>query len=248
MKKLITTDLGGHPVYYTDFEFVQEMIRELVEGVYGYLDEAKVTILKGCELTISTDGYTISVTEGYAFYDGEIFHISAHESTGETPEVAKWIVSEDYDSRGTKTFKNETVKDVYLVRELVIDYLPAVSSGVLVSETEYINQSTDWADMSVQSPFHTLTGANKARYRINKSNQLEIKGMIYSDYPVSNGTVIGTLPEGYRPSILSMHPVASSGSRIGYIQIGTSGEIRFYNPISYSAVVELFINFAITLD
>jgi hypothetical protein len=242
MKNLITTDLGGHPVYFKDFEFVQEQIRELVSASFGHLDSTIVTVLNGCEVTISTDGYTIEVTEGWAYYDGEMFYIPAQSATGSSPNVAKWRISESWDSRGLKTFRSETVgdKNVYQVRQLQIGYYASASEGVLFSSTVLPTRETDWASISIQSPF-----SGTLRYRKNLFGHLEIQGVVDNG---SNNHLIGILPEGFRPSsTLRIGVPVLSGTGFGHLEINASGEITYYS-VAYIYPLSIYVNNTVFLS
>lgn len=138
MKKLITTDLGGQPFYYKDFEFAQEQIRELAKANFGHLQSGIVNIVNGADYTISTDGYTVDITsEGWAWYNGEYYYIPTQSATGATPNLLKWVVEETFDPRGLKTFSETTVgeKEVYQVSTLKLAYLPSAVAAPLFSQT-----------------------------------------------------------------------------------------------------------------
>lgn len=139
MKKILTEVLGGQPVKFVDFEFIQEQIRELIASAFGNLDPLKITILSGFDYTLSTDGYTFEVIkEGFAYYNNEYYYIPTQAITGSSPNVLKWVVSTSYDSRGLKTFKDTAVgdKDVYEVKQLTLAYLPSSADEILFSETK----------------------------------------------------------------------------------------------------------------
>lgn len=253
MKKLITGDLGGHPVYFKDFEFIQEQIRELAKAAFGHCDPAIVTVLNGCEVTISTDGYTCGLTEGWAVYDNEFFYIPAQTATGSNPEVIKWIVTESWDSRGLKTFSDPAVgnKDVYKIRQLYIDYVASGSPGILFSSTVFNNRSSFWTELTVNSPWIVDEPIN---YRLNERGKLEIKGFIH--YASGIGTaVIGVLPEGFRPTNYVYMP-ANNFLLAGYftpavIEYYPNGNITladFYTTGNGSGSKYVWINHIITLN
>lgn len=137
MKKLITDDLGGHPVYFKDFEFVQEQIRELAQATFGFLSDTIVTILSGCEVEVDSSG-TATLSEGWVYYDGELFQVDAAEIYRESADyVLKWYIQTSYDSRGAKEFKDESNHSVYAVRKMVLIYKAESVAGALFSESEY---------------------------------------------------------------------------------------------------------------
>ena len=237
MKKLITTNLGGHPIKFEDLEFLQEQIRELSIASFGFLDAAKVTLLKGIDLSVSTDGYTVTVTEGYVWYDNEFFHVSAHEAQGSGSEVAKWVVVESWDSRGNKEFYEEGVGyvDVYKIRELKLDFVSTASPGVTLANTQsYLKQKEAWITPSLATFWNdglSYPGSYPFKYRKNELGQLEIVGAAYVD---GNERVGFILPEGYRPNedIIISVPVYlvqeyTTGNSSALVIIKKNGEFYF---------------------
>jgi len=249
MKKLITTDLGGHPVYFKDFEFVQEQIRELAKSTFGHLDPTIVNILNGGSYQVSTDGFTIDVlTEGWAYYQGEFFYIPVHSATGSGTDVAKWNIVESYDARGLKTFKDATVgdKNVYLVRQLQVSFVPPASGGADFSLTKEANKETPWQTATVQSPF---TGT--FQYRLNKDGNLQLKGTVINDNSFDYSLVLFVLPVGFRPSYtlpFRMPIATSANSQIIDISIQATGEIKIGSGKQGCIVGDAYLNHTFYMD
>ncbi len=242
MKQLITTDLGGHPIKYKDFEFLQEQIRELVNATFGQLDWTKVTVLRGCTITVSSDGYTITVTDGFAFYNGFYYHVPAHSITGTTPQVAKWIVAYSYDSRGLKTFKDTSQKNVYKIDELKLAFVNSADTGVAIADTIMSTKKTDWVTVT-----NLPTGWNvhePIMYRLNSNGDLQIKGKCYMDD--STESVGFVLPVGFRPQKNTIIPVAKWGpapTDVWYVTINANGEFLWD-----IATMGFILNHTIILD
>lgn len=197
MKKLITADLGGHPVYFKDFEFIQEQIRELALANFGGFDDTIITVLNSVVFDIATDGFTIEVTTaGWAYYNGEMFYVPLQSATGSAPNILKWTVNEANDPRGLKTFKEESVgdKNVYLVRTLLLGYYPAVAPGIDFDDTGIPPALTDWTEVIYQGAWRIPTSPPAdsdiaLKYRINGLGQLEIIGTVEA-----NDDPQGTMP------------------------------------------------------
>ena len=248
MKKLLTTDLGGQPVYFKDFEFIQEQIRELTKATIGYLDTSKITILNGATFNLSTDGFTIDVlTEGWAYYQGEYFYIPVHSVTGSGTEVPKWNIVETYDSRGLKTFQDTSVgdKDVYLLRQLKISYVEPAVGGILFSETEYANMESSWTGITVQSPWAESESFN---YRKNKTGQLELYGVVYGAGVIQP---IGILPSEHTPDYLQYHTITVYNSTLGAVEVkpfslATNGELRYLGAAT-TDILYLYFNHVLNL-
>jgi hypothetical protein len=67
-------------------------------------------------------------------------------------------------------------------------------------------------------------------YRKNNFGEVELRGMIKSGVTTS-GTVIATLPVGYRPSFDSAYPVISNNGSdlLGHVNVRTTGDITFFS-------------------
>ncbi len=240
MKKLITDDLGGHPVYFKDFEFIQEQIRELAKTSMGLENNSVVTLMNNATINVSTDGYTIEVvTEGWAWYNNEMFRVPVQEATGSSPNIAKWRIKEEWDSRGLKTFKDETVgdKNVYLVRTLELGYYASGAEGILFSTTKFPHDYTPWTQLTLGAYWANITIATEYQgfwYRKNAQGHLELIIAIYNTQgsASSNYSNIGTLPEGYRPKNTikkHMSPNTFNSNHVYWLFIiNPTGEIEFF--------------------
>lgn len=122
MKWIKSLLLGGQPVKYDDFDFaVKEAMSDLAKAVFGFLPSTtKVCVLNGCDVTI--DGSDLTMTAGWVYYNNEVFQVDTVNIEKDVGEVAVWQMVESYDSRGNKTFKDETVQDTYLVRKFTVVY------------------------------------------------------------------------------------------------------------------------------
>lgn len=135
MKKIITDGLGGHPVKFLDFEFVQEQIREIITAEFGSFPSNKVVVVSGCSIT--TDESDTSITAGYVVYGGELYAVAAKSIQKTSLEQqAKWRIVTNTDTRGNKTFADGSQKSVYVNKQMEIFYVFHYEDGIPVSETE----------------------------------------------------------------------------------------------------------------
>lgn len=234
MKKLITTDLGGQPVYFKDFEFIQEMIRELAKAALGHNDSTKVTVLNSFQYSLSTDGYTVNVTvAGWAYYQGEMFYVPIQSVTGSSPDVLKWVILESNDSRGLKTFKDETVgdKEVYKIRTLKLEYLPSTNTSPNFSNTVLPITTYPWTTATLNSGWESSpdNGINRPglKYRINSMGDLELIGAIRHTGLILGASIVAVLPEGFRPNKREYFKVGHIDYSPLNCFVNTNGEIVF---------------------
>lgn len=84
MNKLITTELGGHPLTLDDLEFIQSAYREAFAGLLLGLSEQnnRGFRLTGCELYLNTVTNTMWLSQGYVVVKvgnmTEIYHVPDH--------------------------------------------------------------------------------------------------------------------------------------------------------------------------
>jgi len=258
MKQLKTTDMGGHPIYYTDFEFIQEQIRELAEASFKHLvSTTNVLILNSVEWTISTDGYTIEITRaGWAFYNGEYFYVPLHAATGASPSVAKWQIVETYDPRGHKKFYETSVgyRDVYNVRTLQVAFLPVAISAPLFIDTELAHPppviiETAWVIATLQSPYLTVGYPFEMRYRKNQNGDLQLYGIATSSLSTLHNVVMFVLPLEFRPQIDVIFPITwADGTDVydGHLAVKSNGEVM-YRGVNHYAAPYIYVNHTIVL-
>lgn len=103
----------------------------------------------------------------------------------------------------------------------------------------------DVFDLKDDSGWQNLTTAyNIAKYR-KKGLIVEIMIRVLndSDIPSQTAVTVGTLPEGYRPSIViyGTGNVGSTGNELAYIYVDTSGVVQIVNTSS-STQRYLFVN------
>lgn len=131
MNKLITTELGGHPLTLNDLAFIQDTYSEAITGVLLGLSEPtnRGYILSGCELTFNAGTNSWWISQGYAviklYITAEIFYVPEH-NTGLTTLGSDpyWAVMETNAPPSPVTYKNLNVKNVHKQRRLTVSVTP----------------------------------------------------------------------------------------------------------------------------
>ncbi len=127
MNKLITTELGGHPLTLNDLGFMQDTYSDSFNGILVGLSEPtnRGYILSGCELYHNTGTNTWWISEGYAVIKllnyAEIFHVAEHNlgvaNLGSNPW---WVLQETNVAPSPVTYKNLNAKNVHKQRRLTV--------------------------------------------------------------------------------------------------------------------------------
>ena len=102
MNKLINDFNRGFSLKNDDLRFVDSAVRlalsDLAKAVLG----VSARVMWGCE--VSEHGAYIAITEGAIFYNGEIWHVYAHNVAVATPLAVPvyWAFVGEFDASGVK--------------------------------------------------------------------------------------------------------------------------------------------------
>lgn len=203
MNKLVTSINGGFPLNLDDIRFVQDSIREVIKGISStcLIKNQRMRILSGCTTSTGPQGQLI-YSEGFILLDDEIFY---HPGTT-FPSVGVFHyfveITSSYDPAGQKIFQDTQVHDTYELRIIKIsrDILPPTSAPLL-TPSSYINE---YASISINYPTQPPLNGRIASCCKGYDNIVQFDGVcMITNVPeiTSNMTLIGTLPEGFRPAI-----------------------------------------------
>ena len=96
---------------------------------------------------------------------------------------------------------------------------------------------TGWVSLPLASPWAVHNGS--PAYRLMSDGCVRLRGSVKTTASVSGGSIIATLPAGYRIGTFDYRGVvgnAGSGAIATYVQLGTDGTITYEGPtgtISY---------------
>lgn len=212
MNRLVTTDLGGFPLFLNDARFLDEAIREVLSaGTLAWGDPAGFYIISGCEKTdiIGPGGIPqYQIAAGYVALGGEVFRVNAHVLTALLPGAGTeyhWVVTESYASDGDKIFKDGSAHQTHLQRRAKVvlaappagDYLPM--EGVRL-ETLITRRALDLGGTE-ENPWLNPTlgtgwafpppGRQPMQLRLRRDGRLELRGTARQ---LGSDTLITTLP------------------------------------------------------
>lgn len=98
-----------------------------------------------------------------------------------------------------------------------------------------ITTDSGWTNFTLENDVQAYSTGLTPAYR-KYNNQVFLRGCVRN--LTANGTVIATLPEGYRPAMTRYYTIAT-GSITATIEIGTNGQVKLANVIGTLATTSL---------
>lgn len=98
-----------------------------------------------------------------------------------------------------------------------------------------ITTDSGWTNFTLENDVQAYSTGLTPGYR-KYNNQVFLRGCVRN--VTANGTVIATLPEGYRPAMTRYYTIAT-GSITATIEIGTNGQVKLANVIGTLATTSL---------
>lgn len=242
MKKLELLDqlgnekTGGFGFRWDDLNFMQEGTLEAIKAVMAPVGNC---ILTGCVTTVLGSNTGFSVTEGYIFYEGEVYHVPAQNDDQGLNQPDPLIeLKKNYQIAGNRSTQNSGSVQIHALWEGVLhaDYEQ--------SEPTFINLSTlkryDDKLVDLISPLLLSKRVQANNFQmllqdgwptINLNVMKSLSGIVTvnggSDGSGATGDNIMQLPAGFRPPVpvVDIALPASGGSTVSRISIGTNGII-----------------------
>ncbi len=257
MNQLKTTDLGGFPFVLDDLRWTADGIKEAIAGhllpIIEFLgDSNSMIILNGCVATVTVDDFR-HVSEGFIFWNNEVFHVPAQSVFSPDSENANLILETQFDVAGDKvTFLGGTI-NAYEVRtlKLVNDVTPITQNlffvhtnnryndilkRIIASKSETWRLFTDYKNDNIYGVGLTPVGQYR-KYMKDIDGFVHLAGEKVYDDGISGEETICTLPVGNRPPSELTYPITLmtvTEPVFAIIKIKTNGEITI------SSVVESF--------
>jgi hypothetical protein len=209
MNNLKTTDLGRMPIVLDDLRFINDSLKEVINGIVAH-DTSSVVILSGCEIDYtSLSAGTLNMTAGAVYYNGEIYSVNAVTSMTYDLTV-RWEIEETNDPAGLKTFASGTSHNTYKIRKAVVKQGGTVPSGALYFALTrsifdiYRNGMGKYTELvkvdpfiSVDSPY-SKSANNPLRAWKNVNGSISFTGELITSG--GNGSTIGLLDPEFRPT------------------------------------------------
>lgn len=220
MKKITTTETGGHPLTLDDIGFLQdaqaEIISAICEGISGNNSTTPI-IFKGAEIT--PNGSNFDISEGWIEVLGEVFYVP-NQFNIPLPSglsAAKLYFVEVNISPSPVVYADSSVKNVHKRRQMQLTDGATSTGGVLTVGYNYLVRyerllasrlkQEDWREvgLSGNGSYNGSWSGNssynneKVFFRKDISNKYEIKGAASIGAWASSDVVL-TLPSEARPS------------------------------------------------
>jgi hypothetical protein len=200
---------GGMPLRTDDFDLLQNNTKLVAYSIIrAMLPADSVFSLQGIGFT--QNGSIISCLAGLIYYKEEIFLVSAASFTFDASKHLYLV--EDFSTSGSRTFKDQSVHDVYQIRKYKYVYSSAEVTGVQLSEvfsfmtlfnTSLMNLLGESAKLkgsvilAYGSGFSAATGFGFLRLESNGFNSYMLLGAFNASQQHGKLCV---LPVGLRPS------------------------------------------------
>jgi len=126
MKKL-NLGFGGHPLKNDDFNFMQASYSEVIKAIISIFDPSLNIILSG--FIINDNGTTISCTEGYVSWLGEVYIIGSASFPKVSGGQLYLKLIENTVSPSPVVYKDQTTQNVHIDRKLQLKYFAAGDTG-----------------------------------------------------------------------------------------------------------------------
>jgi hypothetical protein len=249
MKRLKTTETGGHPFTLDDLGFIQDASADALKQLLTAFNDANDTvILSGCVVSYTSSNTIINITAGFISYKGEVCPVDAGSFTvaGTIPGFKPLAISIP---PSAVVYENLISKDVHTLKGCLFVDITSEAESVALSLVKRIEEVIQKKIEAVGEwrtvPLNGSSEADKytanytqpssiytfAKYR-KHGNKVEFYGAFQFSTMVEASTV-WTLPVGSRPLKLEVRaaPVtlAGGGAKMIYISIQTTGEVSLFS-------------------
>lgn len=249
MNNLDTTNLGRMPIVLDDLRFINNSIKEMLNGIVGH-DNSVPIILSGCEVDLIAYGSgTLNMTAGCVYFNNEIFLINAIAGMSITSFLYFEAV-ETNDSAGFKTFGDGSTHDTYKLRVAEVNQGSSLPSGahwffnqksIFQIYKEGMVTPADDSPATFSGDFLT-EASNKFKAAVGVSGEVVLSGLITNSVGLSSSDdTIGTLKAEYRPTSTVYINAPILTSSLNYIQdcmikIEPTGVMTFYSSLTASFI------------
>lgn len=248
MNNLDTTQLGRMPIVLDDLRFINDSIKEVLNGIVAH-DNSTVVILSGCIVDYAAlAGGTLNMTAGSVFWNNEIFKVPAVSGMAYDLTV-RWELVEVNDPAGLKTFANSTTHQTYKLRTVEVKRGGTPPSGsVLFALTKNIfdlyrlgmaaqtNVNKIDPFQSLNSPSFDQTTDSPLRAWLNVDGSVSFKGELKSTLGGYGVGSVGQLSTAFIPGQASritydLYNSSSDPLARGFMSISATGAVTTTNTI-----------------
>jgi hypothetical protein len=229
------------------------------------------------ELSVYADstGMQCKVKTGQAYMQGHFYQSDTSEvilaiATADptNPRIDRVVVRLDYTSdsivlailqgvpaaspTAPAITQNNTRWEISLAQVYVGANVTTIAAGNITDERNFVKNAnaiqSAWIPLTLQNGWVADSGFSTPAYRLNELGEVELQGRIKNG-TTTIGTVIATLPTGYRPSAQKSYAVVShngSNAILGEVDVKADGTIIFVTGGNYYLSLEDIKAFSIS--
>jgi len=167
MNILQTNNDGGMKLESNDIRWIVDGIKEALKGLASAMTGGVGAKLQGCEVVDSEQGDVFTCTEGFVYFNDEIYFVEAHNIVHSAGVLFfKEVVT--YDAAGQEVFDDLTTHDTYEIRRATLESAASQPANTLLYNADYastkigeqINLLTAWVAVAHTSLSVSATGGD----------------------------------------------------------------------------------------
>lgn len=245
MKRLITTETGGHPLNLDDIGFIQDGIKEQLANLSLAFGGSTV-LLYGQE----TDG--INKTAGAIFYNDEIYSVPL-TPTAQTGGSNTLRIVTNYDPLSPVTYKDTSIKNVHEVKSMEWNTTGGVDTGITFAAIDSLRVSNvlldsvfdekRWSNLTANVNFVLVQNVDL----IKQGNTIKMRGRIRTTNTSTGLNFASGIPASMIPTVNRIVPAmllktASTGKvETVHVTVKTDGTIAFDETLYGAASLDEII-------
>lgn len=225
MKKLNINSIGRMPLMQKDLEWMTQDLTSVLQDVIHEIGlDTNYFIITGCQISI--EGDSLSMTPGWAYYDGEILPVRGLENVDVSSILGdKYVklVRTEYDNPdGARRFRKADETDVVVDDVWQDDYLNPVVTGTSAVSGFFIRQNPWTLADRLRKGINDDSGwiqSGVVSYR-KVGNMVFLNGTYFDDAVGYEDHTLAMVPS---PSVECVFPCVGSG--VTSVRISRSGNL-----------------------
>lgn len=232
--------VGGvkQPLLSRSMEFLQDSYKEIFDALAQsiIIDKTLYNVLFGC-VNSTPGGGTFTISAGAIYQNGEVYLVDAATLTPGGGQTVVLVLETTYQSGDPIQFSDGSTHNVHEIKKLKLQNGVSGSGLVDYSSVVFHNEKWNVVGASGQPAFQNSWNfnTNNVRFKKDKSGFLVMDGVAFGG---STGTVVFTLPVGYRPATSKRFYGASNAVDTSQVYIATNGDVS----ISYTSNGSVFLD------
>jgi hypothetical protein len=203
MKTFDINETGGMPLYLNDLRFMESVHKDAFKALLKpFAERYDVIILSGCVRSVTSG--TVTVTEGWIIYQGEIMRVEEQTYTEPSTDSEYWVTNSVEIVGGSKTYFDDSPHETWKETIGLIEVGGSIPPNSLTIQNtltyfEVITNSIVYPNWTILPSSHNEypSAGVAARYLKDNSGIVHLSGYMTANDPL--GYDVGILPVGFRP-------------------------------------------------